>query len=123
MLRIEEHAERLAKARLDKEEKKVEVAEFALQRATQEANSHQERLDEEVQALKVSSEKRVVMQTQRDQLANETAEYEKTVSRIQREIAGNKEQASRVNMLRQGMRPDHARNHAGLYSEYRRSDH
>lgn len=91
----------MATGRLDRAEKKVEVAELALQRAAQEASSHQERLDEEIHALQISSEKRAVVQVQRDELANEAAEYEKEVSRIQKEIAGNKEQASRVKMLKQ----------------------
>lgn len=91
----------MAAGRLDKAEKKVEVAELALQRAAQEASSHKERLDEEIHALQISSEKRAVVQAQRDELANEAAEYEKEVSRIQKEIAGNKEQASRVKMLKQ----------------------
>jgi hypothetical protein len=96
LLHMEEHAARLAKVQHEKGEKRVLAAEIAVQRAEQEASSHQDRMDEEVQAHKVSSEKRAVVQAQRDELSNQADEYEKEVNQLQKEIAGHKEQASRV---------------------------
>ncbi len=93
---MEEHAARLAKNRHERGQKRVMAAEIAVQRAEQEASSHQERMDEEIQAHKVSSEKQAVVQAERDELSNQAAEYEKEINQLQKEIAGHKEQASRV---------------------------